>query len=103
NKLFLGESETTIGMKYTSTTDGRNAAVHERSPVAGSGEKRASSTSASTTATIYPGQTTTRPAGEIFRGVDRKLSLAGGPGDKKESHVSEEELGIASQDDDDDE
>jgi hypothetical protein len=40
NRLSLGEPETTIGMKYTSTDDGRNAAVHERSAVAGSGEKR---------------------------------------------------------------
>src|SRR5436309_13419921 len=31
NRLLLGESETTIGMKYASTVDGRNAAVHERS------------------------------------------------------------------------
>jgi len=40
NRLILGEAETTIGMKYESTLDGRNAAVHERSKVAGSGEKR---------------------------------------------------------------
>jgi protoporphyrinogen oxidase len=40
NRLLLGEAETTIGMKYSSTNDGRNAAVHERSVHAGSGEKR---------------------------------------------------------------
>ena len=40
NRLLLGEPETTIGMVYTITEDGRNAAVHERSTVAGSGEKR---------------------------------------------------------------
>jgi len=33
NRLILGEEETTIGMKYASTTDGRNAATHERTPV----------------------------------------------------------------------
>jgi protoporphyrinogen oxidase len=30
NRLMLGEPETTIGMKYSSTIDGRNAAVYER-------------------------------------------------------------------------
>src|SRR5262245_12081055 len=40
NRLTLGEPETTIGMEYKVTHDGRHAAVHERSEVAGSGEKR---------------------------------------------------------------
>jgi protoporphyrinogen oxidase len=40
NRLFKGEAETTIGMKYTSTEDGRNAAVHERSTAAGSGDPK---------------------------------------------------------------
>lgn len=40
NRLVLGEPETTIGVVYRITEDGREAAVHERSPVAGSGEKR---------------------------------------------------------------
>lgn len=40
NRLLLGEPETTIGMTYTVTDDGRNAAVHERPAHAGSGEKR---------------------------------------------------------------
>jgi protoporphyrinogen oxidase len=40
NRLLLGEPETTIGMVYKSTEDGRAAAVHERPAVAGSGEKR---------------------------------------------------------------
>src|SRR3954453_6474861 len=40
NNWLLGEAETTIGMKYASTRDGRNAAVHERSTVAGSGDPR---------------------------------------------------------------
>jgi UDP-galactopyranose mutase len=40
NRLVLGEPETTIGVVYKITDDGRQAAVHERSAVAGSGEKR---------------------------------------------------------------
>jgi protoporphyrinogen oxidase len=40
NRLLLGEKETTIGVVYKVTEDGRNAADHERSVVAGSGEKR---------------------------------------------------------------
>jgi len=40
NRLLKGEPETTIGMVYTVTDDGRNAAVHERPAHAGSGEKR---------------------------------------------------------------
>lgn len=40
NRLLLGEAETTIGVVYRVTEDGRQAAVHERSAVAGSGEKR---------------------------------------------------------------
>ncbi|MDX2147052.1 MAG: FAD-dependent oxidoreductase [Planctomycetota bacterium] len=41
NRVKLGETETTIGVVYKVTEDGREAAVHERAPVAGSGEKRA--------------------------------------------------------------
>ncbi len=40
NRLLLGEPETTIGIVYSTTEDGRRAATHERSHVAGSGEKR---------------------------------------------------------------
>ncbi|HRJ50132.1 MAG: FAD-dependent oxidoreductase [Phycisphaeraceae bacterium] len=42
NRLLLGEAETTTGVVYRVTEDGRNAADHERSAVAGSGEKRLS-------------------------------------------------------------
>jgi protoporphyrinogen oxidase len=66
NRLLLDEPEVTIGMTYASTGDGRNAAVHERSAHAGSGEKK--------TIIGSPGQ----------------------PGDKAESHISEEELGVTS-------
>ncbi|MGE5609648.1 MAG: protoporphyrinogen/coproporphyrinogen oxidase [Bacillota bacterium] len=40
NRLLQGEAELTIGMRYSSTADGRNAAVHERSKVAGSGDPK---------------------------------------------------------------
>jgi UDP-galactopyranose mutase len=40
NRLLKGEPETTIGMQYKVTEDGRNAAIHERSINAGSGEKK---------------------------------------------------------------
>jgi protoporphyrinogen oxidase len=50
DRLLLGEPEVTIGMTYTSTADGRNAAVHERSKVAGSGDpKRAAEEAAAKT------------------------------------------------------
>jgi len=40
NRLLLDQPETTIGVVYRVTEDGRHAANHERAPVAGSGEKR---------------------------------------------------------------
>src|SRR5256885_19883 len=40
NRLLLGEPEATIGIKYESTLDGRNAASHERSQLAGSGDPK---------------------------------------------------------------
>jgi len=40
NRLLLDEAETTIGLVYETTEDGREAATHERSQHAGSGEKR---------------------------------------------------------------
>ncbi len=40
NRWLLQEAETTIGIKYDSTLDGRQAATHERSRHAGSGEPR---------------------------------------------------------------
>ena len=89
NKWFLNETESTIGIKYESTQDGRNAAVHERSALAGSGDpKRTAKTSpdADATAVSHPGRkSTTRFA---------TSSSIGGPGDKLEVHTSEEELGV---------
>ncbi len=72
NRLLLNEPETTIGMKYSSTGDGRNAAVHERSHHAGAGDKGKSAVAVASAKTD-PDQ----------------------PGDKAESHISEEELGCA--------
>lgn len=40
NRMLLGERERTIGMVYHVTQDGREQPAHERSPLAGSGEKR---------------------------------------------------------------
>ena len=40
NRLLLGEEETTVGIKYESTSDGRQAATHERSTLAGSGDPK---------------------------------------------------------------
>jgi len=78
NRLLLNEAEQTIGIKYESTLDGRNAAKHERSTLAGSGDpKRAEKTSPEKTpARANPG------------------SLSRDVGDKEEVHTSEEELGV---------
>jgi protoporphyrinogen oxidase len=94
NRLVLGEPETTIGMKYSSTLDGRNAAVHERSAVAGSGEKRLKAVPDPASITAHPGQVARETVEEVVQSIDARLR-AGGPGDKVESHVSEEELGVA--------
>jgi protoporphyrinogen oxidase len=75
NRLLLGEPETTIGMKYASTSDGRNAAVHERSVKAGSGDPRKPLTATAVITQI-------------------KQLNPDQPGDKAEVHISEEELGV---------
>lgn len=94
NRLVLGEPETTIGMKYASTLDGRNAAVHERPSVAGSGEKRLKASPEAAVAGAHPGQVSRQTVEEVIQSLDAKIR-AGGPGDKIEAHVSEEELGVA--------
>jgi hypothetical protein len=82
NRLLLGEPEATIGIKYESTLDGRNAATHERSQLAGSGDPRRTPATANKASPdvgpvkSYPGR------------------LARDPGDKEEVHTSEEELGV---------
>ncbi len=94
NRLILDETESTIGLKYESTLDGRNAATHERSLLAGSGDPKravavASKTSPDATAAAYPG-TVRKTVSEIAG------TLARDTGDKEESHTSEEELGVTS-------
>jgi hypothetical protein len=100
NRLFLGEPEQTIGIKYESTMDGRNAASHERSHLAGSGDpKRAK------TVVPVPSKTSPDPIIAAHPGAQRVPASAptslfsaashpGGPGDRDEAHVSEEELGV---------
>jgi hypothetical protein len=113
NRLLRGEAETTIGIKYESTLDGRNAASHERSHAAGSGDpkkeaeraallKAGSKTSPERPSDpTLPGQQTARPeagvvasAAAATKPATRAKSNPGGPGDKAEVHVSEEELGV---------
>jgi len=70
NPLVLGARETTIGTVHAVTEDGREAALHERAVVAGSGEKRAAQ-------------------------VEAKVPVAGQQaGDRPEADVAEEELGV---------
>jgi protoporphyrinogen oxidase len=96
NRLLLGEPEATIGIKYESTADGRNAATHERSHLAGSGDpKRAAAAAAGAklspeqaVAGSHPGQA------ERSKSVVSVSGLAKDPGDKDEVHTSEEELGV---------
>jgi hypothetical protein len=99
NRLLHGEPEQTIGIKYESTLDGRNAARHERPTVAGSGEKRIKVASESVVAASHPGQLSPPTVRDVLRSIERQS--AGGPGDKAEAHVSEEELGVTTQEADD--
>jgi protoporphyrinogen oxidase len=99
NRLLLGEPETTIGMKYASTVDGRNAAVHERSVHAGSGDPKKTVIKSSPEPVITgakPGQTslTREKLTETTKSTKSAKIRAGGPGDKAEAHISEEELGV---------
>jgi protoporphyrinogen oxidase len=74
NRLLLDEPETTIGMKYSSTADGRNAAVHEKSRHSGSGDPQKLALAAS---------------GARSNDPDRAPDNA-----NSEPHISEEELGV---------
>lgn len=69
NRLLDGEAETTIGIAYETTKDGRESAVHERPTHAGSGEKRL---------------------------VEPKAAISADPdaGDRPEAELAEEELGL---------
>jgi hypothetical protein len=64
NRLLLGEKETTIGVVYKVTEDGRNAATHERPAHAGSGEKRLIASPANALIEAKP-KVGDVPAGEI--------------------------------------
>jgi hypothetical protein len=110
NRLLLDEPETTIGMKYASTSDGRNAAVHERSIVAGSGDPKRAGVPASaglpskskdnpdsTPAFRTPGKSD-KTIVTVSSAVRELSKRPGGPGDKDEAHVSEEELGVTQND-----
>ena len=80
NRLLHGEAEQTIGIKYESTLDGRNAARHERSHLAGSGD---------------PKRTVVAKPGEAAVLITQLSKVdPDQPGDKAEVHVSEEELGV---------
>jgi len=113
NRLILGEPETTIGMKYASTNDGRNAAVHERSHVAGSGDPKRAIAGVPASAGLSSKSKENPDSTPAFRtpGKSDKVSVTvsstvrelskqrpGGPGDKDEAHVSEEELGVTQND-----
>jgi hypothetical protein len=91
NRLLFDEPETTIGMKYASTADGRNAAVHERSQHAGSGDPKKAAERAAAAA----GASSVAGAITQIKHLDPDQ-----PGDKKEAHVSEEELGVTTIDHD---
>ena len=97
NRLVLGEAESTIGIKYESTLDGRNAATHERSHLAGSGDPKkmkelAELTAAKSTAKVHPAGEPTKPTPHF--NVTTAARPTNAPGDKTEVHVSEEELGV---------
>jgi hypothetical protein len=132
NRWMFGEAEQTIGIKYESTLDGRNAARHERSHVAGSGDpkkmKELAELAGRGAGASHPGQvrsaeftvkaiasaieadpSTPLPSTPLMAGPSTSLRTgpltplmagpstsltAGGPGDKLEAHVSEEELGV---------
>lgn len=101
NRLLRNEPESTIGIKYESTLDGRNAAHHERPAHAGSGDPKRKTVVPLGTGTVstktspdsapaiaHPGRASVSDA---IRALEHR---AGGPGDRDEAHVSEEELGI---------
>jgi protoporphyrinogen oxidase len=101
NRLLHGEPEHTIGIKDECTLDGRQAAKHERSTLAGSGDPKKMKELAELTgkapALAHPGQVAAPSvkeiAASIATGASTSLS-AGGPGDQVQAHVSEEELGV---------
>ncbi|MBY0312693.1 MAG: FAD-dependent oxidoreductase [Phycisphaerales bacterium] len=93
NRLLLGEAETTIGMVYQVTDDGRNAAVHERSSHAGSGEKKLGTGGAAQKAgPAVKAETEAKPRIVVrTRPVHANVT---GAGDRAEAEIAEEELGV---------
>lgn len=67
DRLLVGKPEETIGLVYRSTSDGRNAATHERSVRAGSGEKRLAAAHAEA-----------KPAGDVDAGEISREELGAG-------------------------
>jgi protoporphyrinogen oxidase len=100
NRLLLGEPEQTIGIKYESTLDGRNAASHDRPIVAGSGDPKKAHTPAKVAASTGTRVAPSLPGTAEKRPTKRtKNASPDQPGDKKEAHISEEELGVTTQED----
>ena len=110
NRLLLGEAETTIGMTYASTGDGRNAASHgvshERSTHAGSGDPKKAAERAAHAASNGHGSASTvevKMAKEAGVARDHATSqtetVRRTVGDKREADVSAEELGVTVPDD----
>jgi protoporphyrinogen oxidase len=91
NRLMLNEPESTIGIKYESTLDGRNAASHERSTHAGSGDPKKA---AEAVKPLHDPKATSHFNVAHQMKKSSSSSNIGGPGDKTEVHTSEEELGI---------
>ncbi|HEX8911360.1 MAG TPA: FAD-dependent oxidoreductase [Humisphaera sp.] len=90
NRLLLGEPEQTIGIKYASTTDGRNAADHDT--VKGESGK------AGAPVTVKHERSHLAGSGDPRRAVSAAVGAAKtnpDAGDKvDEPHTSEEELGV---------
>ena len=80
NRLLLGEPEKTIGIKYESTLDGRNAASHERSTLAGSGDPKK--------------MKELEELKMANSGLVASATQSKAVGDIDEVHTSEEELGV---------
>jgi protoporphyrinogen oxidase len=83
NRLLLGEPETTIGMTYRITEDGRQAASHERSALAGSGEAKV----------VVRGGVSAAAVGGAMGGAGEKAEAVP-VGDIPEADLAEEELGV---------
>lgn len=100
NRLLQGQPETTIGMSYTVTEDGRNAAVHERPAHAGSGEKRLATPASSglggtglvAMATVPPVRAATSKSVEV-----KQHAQLTPIGDVPAGDVGEDEVGITGQ------